>query len=118
MSSSIGLKKGKLTAELKDADRRIKLARKGDYLALLKFIGNEAVSDFDKYSAILELVKITNSRQVGLRALEYLISYINSKYAGEEGRNRLRKMLEEIRSQQLNSPMVRKAAMDELGKIT
>jgi len=117
MSSSIGLKKDKLTAELKDADRRVKLARKGDYLALLKFIGNEAVSDFDRYSAILELVKITNSRQVGLRALEHLISYINSKYSGKERTERMHAMLKEVASQKLNSPMIREAARDELGKI-
>jgi len=117
MSSSIGLKKDKFTAELKDADRRIKLARKGDYLAMLKFLDNESVSDKDKYSSILELVKITNSRQVGFRGLEYLTSYINSKHSGEERRERMRTMLKEIISQQLNSPMVRKAALAELERI-
>jgi hypothetical protein len=117
MSSAIGLKKDKLTAELKDADKRIKLARKGDYIALLKFIDNNSVSPEDKYSSILELLKITNSRQVGFRGLEYLISCINSKYSGEERRDRMRAMLKEIISQQLNSPMVRKAALAELERI-
>ncbi len=117
MSSSIGLKKDKFTAELRDADRRIKLARKGDYLAMLKFLDNESVSDKDKYSSILELVKITNSRQVGFRGLEYLTAYINSKHSGEERRERMCTMLKEIISQQLNSPMVRKAALAELERI-
>ena len=117
MVSAIGLKKGKLTAELKDADRRIKLARKGDYLALLKFLGNESVPDDAKYSAVLELVKLTNSRQVGFRGLEYLKNYINSKYAAGERNKKMHSMLEEVASQELNSPIVRKAARGELERI-
>jgi len=117
MSSTLGLKNQKSTAELKDADRRIKLARKGDYLALLKFLDNESVSGEAKYSAVLELVKMTNSRQVGFRGLEYLRDYINSKYSGDERTARMRRMLEEVASQQLNSPMVRKAARAELERI-
>jgi hypothetical protein len=117
MSSTIGLKKEKLTAELKDADRRIKLARKGDYLALLKFLDNESVSDEARYSAVLELVKLTNSRQVGMRGLEYLISCVSLKYSGEERKRKMHQMLNEISSQEMNSPMVRKAALAELERI-
>jgi hypothetical protein len=66
---------------------------------------------------VLELVKLTNSRQVGFRGLEYLKDYINSKYPADERRERMRSMLEEIASQELNSPMVRKAAKGELERI-
>jgi hypothetical protein len=117
MSSTLGLKNVKLTAELKDADRRIKLARKGDYLALLKFLENESVSEEAKYSAVLELLKVTNSRQVGFRGLEYLKRYIESRCVGDERKVRMRGMLDEIASQHLNSSMIRKAAKAELERI-
>ena len=111
------MKNKKLTAELKDADRRIKLARKGDYLALLKFLDNESVSDEAKYSAVLELVKVTNSRQVGFQSLGYLRNYINSKYSGNERTAMMRRMLEEVASQELNSSMLRKTAKAELERM-
>jgi hypothetical protein len=117
MSQTLGLKNKKFTAQLKEADRRIKLARKGDYLALLKFLDNESVSDEAKYSAVLELVKLTNSRQVGFRGLEYLRDSINSKYSGDERIVRMRSMLGEVASQHLNSPLLRKAAQAELERI-
>ena len=66
---------------------------------------------------MLELVKLTNSRQVGFRGLEYLKNYINSKYAAGERNKKMHSMLEEVASQELNSPIVRKAARGELERI-